>query len=222
MKLRRGERIAFVGESGSGKSTMMSLLRGLSEPNRVQVVVDGVTVGGLRSLSDLVTLIPQDPEIFENTIEYNITAGIRHKKIEVEEVVKMARFDAVLRRLPSGLKTSIKEKGVNLSGGEKQRLALARGLFAAKKSSIVLLDEPTSSVDPANELGIYDNIFEQFKDKCLVSSVHRLHLLPKFDKIYLFRSGAVVAEGTFAELLKKSPDFKKAWSLYRKSKGVRQ
>lgn len=216
-ELKRGERIAFVGESGSGKSTMMTLLRGLQEPDKVQVVVDGQPVSGLRSLSDQVTLIPQDPEIFENTIEYNVTAGIRHTKDDINKAIYMARFNNVLKRLPKGLKTSIKEKGVNLSGGERQRLALARGIFAASKSTIVLLDEPTSSVDSANELKIYENIFAAFKDKCLISSIHRLHLLPKFDKIYFFQDGQVLAEGSFEVLLKSCSEFAKVWEVYKKS-----
>ncbi len=217
VKLHRGERIAFVGESGSGKSTMMSLLRGLEEPNKVKVIVDGEKASGMRVLSDHVTLIPQDPEIFENTIEYNVTAGIRHRKSDVDEAIKMARFEGVLKRLPKGLKMNIKEKGVNLSGGEKQRLALARGIFAAKNSSIVLLDEPTSSVDPSNELKIYENLFKMFKDKCLISSIHRLHLLPHFDKIYFFQDGKLLAEGDFETLLKKSPEFKSVWDTYKKT-----
>lgn len=217
LEFKRGERIAFVGESGSGKSTMMTLLRGLQEPDRVKVIVDGKQAQGLRSLSDQVTLIPQDPEIFENTIEYNVTAGVRHTKKDIENAIYISRFVSVLKRLPKGFKTSIKEKGVNLSGGERQRLALARGVFAAKHSSVVLLDEPTSSVDSANELKIYDNIFSAFTDKCLVSSIHRLHLLPKFDKIYFFQNGQVLAEGSFEVLLKNCSEFAKVWEVYKKS-----
>ncbi len=217
LDLRRGERIAFVGESGSGKSTMMTLLRGLQEPQKGQLLADGQRTSGLHALSDHVTLIPQDPEIFENTIEYNVTAGIHHRKPEVENAIKATRFGNVLKRLPKGLKMNIKEKGVNLSGGEKQRLALARGVFAAKNSSLVLLDEPTSSVDPANELKIYENLFGLFKDKCVVSSVHRLHLLPRFDRIYFFHEGEVLAEGNFDELLKSCPEFLALWKVYQKS-----
>ena len=107
----------------------------------------------------LSTLIPQDPEIFDNTIEYNITAGLSHRVEDVEIAAEIACFSKVLARLSDGLQTDIKEKGVNLSGGEKQRLALARGVFAARDSSLILLDEPTSSVDPVNEAEIYRNLF---------------------------------------------------------------
>ncbi|MEK7672837.1 MAG: ABC transporter ATP-binding protein [Patescibacteria group bacterium] len=217
VNLKKGLKIAFVGESGSGKSTLMALLRGLERADRVVVEIDGVSYDSLQVLSDMVTLMPQDPEIFENTIEYNLAAGLRHSKAEILRACDLACFTKVLERLPSGLKTNIKEKGVNLSGGEKQRLALARGIFAAKSSSIVLMDEPTSSVDSQNEIKIYHNIFKEFKDKCIISSIHRLHLLSEFDVIYLFEKGVLVDMGSFEELLNFNKLFQKMWSLYEKS-----
>lgn len=214
IELEKGKKIAFVGASGSGKSTMMSLIRGLNDVDKVQLKVDGREHKSLRVLSDVVTLMPQEPEIFANTIQYNVTAGIQHDKKDILKVCKLARFEEVLKRLPKGLKTDIKEKGVNLSGGEKQRLALARGIFAAKDSSIILLDEPTSSVDPSNEMEIYKNLFKTFSDCCIISSVHRLHLLQMFDVIYLFEGGHVTGVGSFSELLKTNSSFQKMWAVY--------
>lgn len=217
VNLEKGLKIAFVGESGSGKSTLMTLIRGLEDADKVKVEIGDQKFKSLRVLSDMVTLIPQDPEIFENTIKYNVTAGIRHKKDELDEVCRLARFDVVLPRLPKGLKTSIKEKGVNLSGGEKQRLALARGIFAAKDSQIILLDEPTSSVDTKNEIQIYKNLFKHFDDRCIIASVHRLNLLKMFDVIYVFENGRVVEKGDFKTLLKDGGLFKKMWEAYKKN-----
>ena len=102
-----------------------------------------------------------------------------------------------------------------MSGGEKQRLALARGLLACKDKSIVLLDEPTSSIDIANELLIYQNIFLEFSGKAIVSSIHRLHLLPLFDTIYFFNEGKIIASGAFGELLENSAEFKELWLNYQ-------
>src|SRR3989344_1549623 len=130
----------------------------------------------------------------------------------------MAMFTDVVKRLPRGLNSSIVEKGVNLSGGEKQRLALARGLMASEDKSILLLDEPTSSVDSRNELKIYENIFSKFKNKTILSSIHRLHLLSLFDTILLFKNGQIAASGTFDEILKNSEEFKDMWSKYMKSR----
>jgi len=100
---------------------------------------------------------------------------------------------------------------VNLSGGQKQRLALARGVFAARDSELILLDEPTSSVDPKTEMRIYERMFEAFSDKVVVSALHRLHLLPKFDYIYVLDKGEVIDEGTLPELLERSVAFRELW-----------
>ena len=135
------------------------------------------------------------------------------KKGEIEKVVEFACFKDVLAKLPKGLKTNVLEKGVSLSGGEKQRLALARGLLAAEKSDFLLLDEPTSSVDNENEQKIYKNIFDNYKDKTILSAIHRLHLLPQFDYIYMFQDGKIISEGTFHTLL-KDKYFSKIWEKY--------
>lgn len=215
LKLKKGLKIALVGESGSGKSTLMTLLRGLNMANSVEILVDGKKYNDLRALGNVTTLIPQDPEIFENTIEYNITMGVPYDKKDFVLAVKMACFDKVLKKLPKGILTDIREKGVNLSGGEKQRLALARGLFAAKNSSVVLLDEPTSSVDSTNEVNIHKMLFENFKNKCIVSSIHRLNLLNMFDYIYVFEKGKLIEEGSFDHLvLKKDGHLKKQLKNY--------
>ncbi|MDZ4217120.1 MAG: ATP-binding cassette domain-containing protein, partial [Candidatus Gracilibacteria bacterium] len=218
LTLERGKRIALVGSSGSGKTTLMKLLRELDTPDSARVLIDGKSFPDLTVLNQTTTLFPQDPEIFENSIEYNITAGISHRTEEVINAVRLAKFDAVVERLPQGLDSHIQEKGVNLSGGEKQRLSLARGIFAARDSSIILLDEPTSSVDTINEREIYENLFQHFKSQCIVSSIHRLHLLPLFDMIYVLQRGEVVEKGTFDQL-RNNPGgvLNKMWEQYRVS-----
>jgi ATP-binding cassette, subfamily B, bacterial len=211
--LERGKAIAFVGESGSGKSTLLSLIRGVQTTNKSTLKCDGVEIqGGLRALNGCTTLMPQDPEIFADTIKFNITFGIDANEKDVQEAIRLARFESVLARLPSGLDTNIAEKGVNLSGGEKQRLALARGIFFAQESDIVLLDEPTSSVDAQNEHIIYENIHDKFRDKCIVSAVHKLHLLDMFDYIYVFDDGRIVEEGDLKTLLSKKGRLAELWA----------
>ncbi|MCR4327542.1 MAG: ABC transporter ATP-binding protein/permease [Nanoarchaeota archaeon] len=218
--LKRKQKIAFVGESGSGKSTVLSLIRGLYNIDNGEILCDNVPLKGkINEIKENITLIPQDPEIFNNTLKYNITMNLPAKEQEIEKAIKMSQLKPVLERLPLKLETNVMEKGVSLSGGEKQRLALARGLFAARKSDIILMDEPTSSVDSLNETKIHDQIFKEFKDKTIVSSIHRLHLLDKFDYIYLFSKGKIVAQGTFEEL-KDNPNFEAMWSKYNKKKGT--
>lgn len=212
IRINKGQRIALIGESGSGKSTLLTLLRGLhavSPGNKT--ILDGREVE-FESIGNAVTLFPQDPEIFENTILYNITLGLPFSEEEIMEVCRAARFDEVLMSLPDGLHTHIKEKGVNLSGGQKQRLALARGILASRQSTIVLLDEPTSSVDPRTEKFIYDELFKTFSTKAVVSSLHRLHLLTHFDYIYVLRNGAIIEEGSFEDLKRFSLVFQEMWN----------
>ena len=212
IQLRRGQRVAFIGESGSGKSTLLALLRGLYDPEPGAIIrADGRQIADFGTVSETVTLFPQEPEIFENTIEYNITLGLPFEQAEVEAVCRAAYFADVVAQLPNGFESSIKEKGVNLSGGQKQRLALARGILAARDSDIVLLDEPTSSVDPKTEAAIYDNLFTAFADKAVVSTLHRLHLLPRFDYVYVMQAGRIADEGTFADLRERSPIFQELW-----------
>ncbi len=222
LTIRRGRRIALIGESGSGKTTLLAILRGLYQPEpgfRIDVETSSATGAAtpdepktwLDRLNEAVTLFPQEPEIFENTIAYNITLGLPFSEPEILRVCETAHFTEVIHNLPQGLESDIREKGVNLSGGQKQRLALARGILAARDSGLVLLDEPTSSVDPRTEAMIYDGLFNTFSDKAIISSIHRLHQLPRFDYIYVLHQGRIAAEGSFEDLRAHSPIFRDLW-----------
>lgn len=212
MTLKKGEHVALIGESGGGKSTYLKLLRDLYHPQSLTLKLDGMELPeGFKDISDSISLVPQDPEIFSTTIRENITLGVEYPESHLKVYTDMARFSEIVTRLPKGLESSVVEKGVNLSGGEKQRLALARGLLASQGKEIILLDEPTSSVDFDNELTIYKNIFESFPGKTVISSIHRLHLLPLFDTIYFFKRGKIIAQGSFDELQTTSPEFQKLW-----------
>ncbi len=208
----------MIGESGGGKTTFLKLFRGLYTPKSMTLEVDGKRLGeNFTHISESISLIPQDPEIFTTTIRENITLGVDYKDQEINIYTDMAVFTEVVSRLPHGLESSIVEKGVNLSGGEKQRLALSRGLLASREKDIVLLDEPTSSVDFHNELGIYENIFKAMPEKTIISSIHRLHLLSLFDNIFFFKDGKIVASGNLETLKKESKDFQQLWDKYLKT-----
>jgi ATP-binding cassette subfamily B protein len=217
LKIKRNEKIALIGESGSGKSTVLALLRGLYIADTGELYIDGnLQPKGLFPLYNHVTLIPQEPELFNSTVLDNITMDTEVGKEEVMKMIKLAQFESVLLRLPKGLMTNVMEKGVSLSGGEKQRLALARGLLAGQGSDFVFLDEPTSSVDFTNEMKIYENVLKEFKDKTVLSTVHNLSLLKYFDKIYLFSKGKLISGGTFDEIL-KNKKFQNLWDDYNKT-----
>ena len=182
-------------------------MRGLYQAQQVKVSVDGVDSETLLPLAGFTTLVPQDSEIFENTVLYNVTLATDVPETTVQQAISIAAFEDVAAKLPMGLYTDIRERGVNLSGGQKQRLALARGLIAARGSSLLLLDEPTSSVDLPTEAVIFDRLFSAFSDKAIVASVHRLHLLPRFDYICYMQNGIIAEQGAFNELLAKRGAF---------------
>ncbi|MCK5373148.1 MAG: ABC transporter ATP-binding protein, partial [Candidatus Aenigmarchaeota archaeon] len=155
LTIKNAEKIALIGESGSGKTTLLKIIRELYTPKHIKLYLDEKLLNnGFKDINKNIALIPQDPEIFSTTIKNNITMGINRKQSYIKKYTDMARFTDVAERLPKKLNSNIVEKGVNLSGGQKQRLALARGLMACEDKSIILLDEPTSSVDFRNETAI--------------------------------------------------------------------
>jgi ATP-binding cassette subfamily B protein len=212
LTFRRGERIALVGESGSGKSTLLKVLAGLYQPERARIAVDGVTCLGLSDLGPIATLVPQEAEVFEASLGFNITLGREVPSAVVQRACWLAGFDTVLDNLPLGLETPVGERGLDLSGGQKQRLALARGLLAARESSLLLFDEPTSALDPVTEARVTQAILDQHPDATVIASIHRLHLLPRFDRVVLMAEGRVVDAGPLDALLDRQPLLRDMWS----------
>ncbi len=212
LSFRRGERIALVGESGSGKSTLLKVLAGLYQPDRARVAVDGVACLGLGHLGPIATLVPQDAEIFEASLAFNLTLGHDIPSAAVQRACWLAGFDTVIENLPLGLDTPVGERGLDLSGGQKQRLALARGLLAARDSSVLLFDEPTSALDPITEARVTQAILDQHPEAAIIASVHRLHLLPHFDRIVLMAEGRVVDAGPLDALLERQALLRDMWS----------
>ena len=211
MEILRGEHIAYVGESGSGKTTSLIVIRNLYEA-RLELYVDGrVVPSGFAGIARSIALAPQKPDIFAKTVRWNIDFGVPYAPEFVQKFIDMACFTDVVAKLPKGLDSVINEKGVNLSGGQCQRMAVARALLASHDKDILLLDEPTSSIDTATEMQIYTNIFREFPDKAIISSIHRLHLLPLFDKICMFDNGKIIASGKLSELIATCPKFAALW-----------
>ena len=216
LNIIRGEKIALIGSSGAGKSTLLNLLSGLYTPDTATLCIDGNFFQSLEPLHAITTLIPQEPEIFENTIAFNITMDLEATPEDLQKVMALSGFSSVLETLKNGLTTDIREKGLNLSVGQKQRLALARGLFAARFSSFILMDEPTSSVDLPTEKTILSGVIDQYPNATLVVSLHRLHLLPKFSRIIMLEEGKVVADGPTEELLSRDNPVKTLWEKYQR------
>ncbi len=213
--VKRGEKIALIGLSGGGKSTLLNIISGLYVPASVHLAIDGISFDSLEPLRAITTLIPQDPEIFENTIAFNITMDLETTDSAMLDAAKLAGFLAVLETLPLGFETDIREKGLNLSVGQKQRLALARGLFAARFSSLILMDEPTSSVDLFTEKEILSGVIHAFPDAAMIVSLHRLHLLPLFDSIIMLSEGGELISGSTADLLNHPGPVYDLWKAYQ-------
>ncbi|HMO18246.1 MAG TPA: ABC transporter ATP-binding protein [Oligoflexia bacterium] len=217
LDLGRGEKIALVGPSGSGKSTLLKAFGRLIIPDTGEIETDTQDGLSFYDLAPSCLLLPQEPEVFSETFEYNLTMGENFSDKEVSFFVSLCKLDTLVAKLSKGLQTSLAEKGLNLSVGERQRLALARGLIRAKGREIVLLDEPTSSLDPKTEKEIFLGIMYHFSDRMIVSSCHRLNLIPLFDRIVVMANSQVLEVGTFEELLSRKRYFFKMWEDYEKN-----
>ncbi len=198
--LRRGSRVALIGASGGGKSTLLRTLAGLYPPQQGELLRDGKPVAWAE-LRTLATLIPQEAEVFEASVQENLTFGEPADAQALQAAVHTGVFDEVLQRMPNGLASPVNERGSNLSGGQRQRLALSRGALAAQGSSLLLLDEPTSALDPQAEGRVFDRMYAGFPSACIVASVHRPSLLNRFDTIVVMEAGRVVDAGPRDEVL---------------------
>ena len=201
LSIKKGEKIAFVGESGSGKSTLIKILLGLLKYNQGKVRLGDMELSGicLNNLYDRVSYLSQDAPVFDGTIKENL---VFEKQVSVEQmlgVLSEVQLSHLVENLAEGLNTEIGEKGTCLSGGEKQRLALARLWF--EDSELVILDEATSAMDNLTEENVMKSVMQKMKDKTVIAIAHRLNSIAGFDRIILFKEGRIVGQGTFEELL---------------------
>lgn len=207
LSIKKGEKIAFVGESGSGKSTLIKILLGLLKYNQGKVRLGDMELSGicLNNLYDRVSYLSQDAPVFDGTIKENL---VFEKKVSEEQMLGAlsdVQLSHLVENLAEGLNTEIGEKGTCLSGGEKQRLALARLWF--EDSELVILDEATSAMDNLTEENVMKSVMQKMKDKTVIAIAHRLNSIAGFDRIILFREGKIVGQGTFEELLRTDSYF---------------
>ena len=207
LSIKKGEKIAFVGESGSGKSTLIKILLGLLKYNQGKVRLGDMELSGicLNNLYDRVSYLSQDAPVFGGTIKENL---VFEKKVSEEQMLgalSEVQLSHLVENLAEGLNTEIGEKGTCLSGGEKQRLALARLWF--EDSELVILDEATSAMDNLTEENVMKSVMQKMKDKTVIAIAHRLNSIAGFDRIILFREGKIVGQGTFEELLRTDSYF---------------
>lgn len=217
LQFRRGEKVALVGPSGSGKSTLLKVLSGMLAAQSGTVTTSSGGTYSLDDVADVSILVPQEPEVFSETVRYNLAFGQNYSDAELQRAVTLCRIDHLLEKLPHGWDSPLEEAGLNISGGERQRLALARGVLRVPGKDILLLDEPTSSLDPLTEKQIFANILHEFKDLTVITACHRLALVPMFDTVVYIKDGRVEEVGSFNELRAAGRGFSAAWADYERT-----
>lgn len=210
--LPAGSSTAIVGLSGSGKSTLVKLLLGLLKKDSGQLTIDGFDIDELclDSLYARTSYISQDAPIFDDTLRGNLAFDAPADEAELLRALDDVRLGDKLRSLPEGLDTPVGERGMKLSGGEKQRLAFARVLF--QRRDLVVLDEPVSALDNITERRIMETVLDRFRGRTLIIVAHRLHAIRSVDRILLMRGGELVDQGRFEDLLARSAYFRELWS----------
>ena len=209
---KKNTRIALVGESGSGKTTLSKLLMNFYPIDKGEILINGLNIKdiNLECLRDKISYISQETFLFNKTIYENLTFGSSFLPYEdVIEACKKAQIHEYINSLPLRYDTLIEENGANFSGGQKQRLSIARAIL--KNPDILIMDEATSNLDSITEKAISDTMDEFMKDKTAIIIAHRLSTIKNCDRIYVLENGKVIEEGPHEELLNKESYYKKLW-----------
>jgi ABC-type multidrug transport system fused ATPase/permease subunit len=199
---RPGEMIALVGLTGAGKSTLVSLVPRFFEPTSGRVTIDGIDVSSydLRSLRERIAIVLQDALLFGGTVRDNLRyARLDASDREIEAAARAAHAHEFIVRLPHGYDTPLAQAGGSLSGGERQRLSIARALL--KDAPILILDEPTSSLDAISEAAVFDALRRLRQSRTTIVIAHRLSTIRDADRILVLHEGRIMAQGTHHELL---------------------
>jgi ATP-binding cassette, subfamily B, heavy metal transporter len=217
-----GHTVAIVGPSGAGKSTISRLLFRFYDVTGGRILIDGQDIRGVTqaSLRAAIGMVPQDTVLFNDTIRYNIRYGRWDASdAEVEEAARQAQIDGFIRRAPKGYETEVGERGLKLSGGEKQRVAIARTIL--KAPPILLLDEATSALDSHTEKDIQDELDRVSKNRTTLVIAHRLSTIVNADEILVLDGGAIIERGTHRELLARGGLYAGMWNRQREAQFAR-
>jgi ABC-type multidrug transport system fused ATPase/permease subunit len=222
LEVRPGETVALVGHSGSGKTTVTNLVLRTLNPSSGTLSLDGVAVDEVPAdwVRAHLALVPQDPYLFYGTIADNLrVAKADATEAEFIEVCKAANIYEHIASLPQGFETLVGERGTSLSGGQVQRLAIARALL--KNAPIIILDEPTSQIDLETETVIHEALDKLTHNKTVLLIAHRLSTVEKADRIVVMGEGKVLESGTHAELVAQGGVYARMVGTSRRQGGAR-
>ncbi|MDO5714301.1 MAG: ABC transporter ATP-binding protein [Tissierellia bacterium] len=217
-QVKDGESVALVGMSGSGKTTIARLIPRFWDVKSGKITIGGVNVKDIprEELMNLISFVFQNTRLFKMTLRDNIVFGKKdYTKEELDQAIRLSQSQDIIDALPNGLDTIIGSQGTYLSGGEQQRIALARGIL--KDAPIVLLDEATAFADPENESLIQNALKELSKGKTSIMIAHRLTSVVDADRIFVIDQGKIIQSGTHEELIHIEGQYKKMWEDYQKS-----
>jgi ATP-binding cassette subfamily B protein len=218
-----GKTVAVVGPSGAGKSTISRLLFRFYDLAGGRILIDGQDIARVTqsSLRQVVGMVPQDTVLFNDTIRYNIRYGRwEASNAEVEEAAKLAQIDSLIRMAPKGYETEVGERGLKLSGGEKQRVAIARTIL--KAPPILVLDEATSALDSHTEKEIQDALERVSKGRTTLVIAHRLSTIVGADEIIVLDQGEIVERGAHYALLAANGLYASMWNRQREAEEARE
>lgn len=216
LKIGEDKRIAIVGHSGSGKTTLIRLLYRFYDVNAGEILIDGKDIRDVKqeSLRSEMSIVPQECILFDDTIYENVKfSNPQASKEEVMKAIKLAQLDKIIESFPEKENTIVGERGVKLSGGEKQRVSIARALLANKQ--ILVLDEATSALDSETEAEIQKSLALLMKGRTSILIAHRLSTIMHADKIIVLKNGKIVQEGKHSTLIEESGEYKKLWNLQK-------
>ena len=202
-KVKSGEHIAFVGPTGSGKSTLIRLLCRLYEPQKGEILIDDINIKNIpiSELRNMLGVVLQDTFIFSGNVAENLKLSSDINNKELKHICNKLHLDNLLKKLPEGLNTSLRERGGNLSSGERQLLSVAR--VAIRNPKILIMDEATAFMDPTTEASLQKDLKKILKNRTALVIAHRLATIEKSDKILVLKGGVLVEQGTHQELRSK-------------------
>ena len=215
LEIKANSKVALVGESGSGKSTIIKLIMGLIKYQKGSILVDENELSSLNlnRYYDFVTYVSQEAPIFDGTLKENLVFDKNIPDEEIIKVLKLVCLDKFYERLENGLNTELGEKGIRMSGGERQRVALARLFF--DKSKLIILDEATSAMDNITEKKVMKNVINLLKEKTIIIIAHRLETIKDVKTIFVLKDGVIEEQGNYQDLILKNGYFAK---LYKSAK----